>query len=76
MTIFFLGWLTWIDTGRNRGIFPKDTCDYGKLISDFVGESCIPGAKSSDREVTDAVDGDKLCEQCVRSKVPTSMYLS
>lgn len=70
----FLEWLTWIDVGRNRGILPKDSCDYGKLISDFVGMSCIPGANSEDHEVTDAVDRDKLCDQCVRSKTLTSMF--
>lgn len=61
-------WLTWIDIGRIRGILPKDTCDYGKLMSDFVGPSCVPGAISDDHEVTDATDKEKLCEQCVNSK--------
>lgn len=38
--------------------------------------SCIPGAKSTDHEVTDAVDKDKLCTQCVRSKLQTSMFFN
>ncbi|KAF5299227.1 hypothetical protein FQA39_LY02400 [Lamprigera yunnana] len=56
-------WLSFINITRDRGILSKASCDYGKLISDFVGDSCMPGAHDKEHE-TSEIDQDKLCRLC------------
>lgn len=64
---YFSEFLTWVDIGRTKGILPKDTCDYGKLVSDFVSDSCVPGAHSDDHAITSGTDTEKLCSNCQSS---------
>lgn len=56
-----------MDEGRTKGVLAKDTCDYGKLVSDFVSDSCVPGTNSDDHAVTAGTDSDKLCSLCQSS---------
>lgn len=69
---YYSEFLTWVDEGRTKGILAKDTCDYGKLVSDFVSASCVPGTKSDDHAVTSGTDLDKLCSNCQSSASPLS----
>ncbi|KAK4881294.1 hypothetical protein RN001_004613 [Aquatica leii] len=57
-------WLAFINLTRDRGILSKASCDYGKLITDFVGDSCMPGAHDREHEATIEIDKDKLCKLC------------
>jgi hypothetical protein len=58
--------LALVDSTRTLDITDDENCDYGKVLNDFVGQSCAPGVRSSFvKEVTDNVDKDKLCQQCI-----------
>ncbi|KYB29543.1 Transferrin-like Protein [Tribolium castaneum] len=57
--------LSLIDTTRRLGITDDTQCDYGKLLNDFIGDSCVPGVRSSlIKDSTDLVDKDKMCRRC------------
>jgi len=58
-------WLSFINTAREHKILSKSTCDYGELISEFVGDSCIPGAHDGEHEKTSKTNHDLLCKLCV-----------
>lgn len=63
---FFLPeWLSFINVARDRKVLAKTTCDYGELISDFVGDSCMPGAHDAEHEKSAKTHSDKLCGLCV-----------
>lgn len=70
----FLEFLTFIDIGRNKRILSQDSCDYGWLLSEFVGDSCVPGAIEPDHEINDSTDTGKLCRMCRSSTDQTSKY--
>ncbi|KAF5300806.1 hypothetical protein FQR65_LT09109 [Abscondita terminalis] len=57
-------WLSFINYARHNNILPTTSCDYGKLISDFVGDSCMPGAHDAEHEASTETDKEKLCRQC------------
>ncbi|XP_031337802.1 transferrin-like isoform X2 [Photinus pyralis] len=57
-------WLSFINTARAQGVISHSSCDYGKLISDFVSESCMPGAHDKEHEVSGNIDVEKLCKLC------------
>ncbi|XP_044259528.1 transferrin-like [Tribolium madens] len=57
--------LALIDTTRRLGITDKTECDYGQVLNNFIGDSCVPGVRSSlIKESTECVDKDKMCKQC------------
>jgi len=58
-------WLSFINTARTHKVLSKTTCDYGELISEFVGDSCMPGARDAEHEISDKIDKNKLCGLCV-----------
>lgn len=64
--------MAFINTGKNRGFFPKKQCKYGKLLSDFFGPSCAPGtldlARNNEGEL------DNLCALC-RPSVSTHLHV-
>ncbi len=37
--------MAFINTGKNRGFFSKNECNYGRLLSDYFGSSCAPGTR-------------------------------
>lgn len=59
-----VSWFSWVDIGRQLGVLPIDSCDYGKLASDFLSEACMPGAKDNEHEVTVETDTDRMCQLC------------
>ncbi|XP_019756380.2 transferrin isoform X1 [Dendroctonus ponderosae] len=55
-------WLAFVDLLRNNSLI-NDTSDYGSVFSQFVGESCAPGAKDKDIDIPNT-DGENLCDRC------------
>ncbi|XP_060525640.1 transferrin-like isoform X2 [Cylas formicarius] len=67
-------WLAFIDALRSRKILDT-SCDYGKLLSDFVGPSCAPGAINYKDYDISGTDSDKLCSNCLPvNNTGTAMY--
>lgn len=60
-----LEWLSFINTAREHGVMSKKICDYGELVSDFLGDSCVPGALDVEHEKSLTTDHEKLCSLCV-----------
>ncbi|KAJ8921907.1 hypothetical protein NQ315_008540 [Exocentrus adspersus] len=56
-------WLSFIHTLRDKKIL-ENSCDYGKIFSDFVDNSCVPSANSNDYGIENG-DTSKLCAQCI-----------
>ncbi|CAH1116217.1 unnamed protein product [Phaedon cochleariae] len=56
-------WLVFIDFMRSKGIMPRGF-NYEKLFSDFVGDSCVPGAISEDYKIEENIR-NKLCAHCI-----------
>lgn len=49
------------------------SCDYGKLFSEFVDESCVPGAKEEDYKLPSVMQ-EKLCKKCIPGSILMSEY--
>lgn len=58
-------WLSFINTAREHKVLSKKTCDYGELLSEFVGDSCVPGARDPEHEKSSTTNENKMCALCV-----------
>uniref|UniRef100_A0A336LPD1 CSON015606 protein n=1 Tax=Culicoides sonorensis TaxID=179676 RepID=A0A336LPD1_CULSO len=59
--------IAFVDTGRGRGLFKQNECNYGRLLAGFFGDSCAPGAKDVLRDSKfrqSSPEADKLCNLC------------
>ncbi|CAG9823291.1 unnamed protein product [Phaedon cochleariae] len=56
-------WQAFMDAIRNNGLLPI-SCENDKIFGDFVGSSCLPGAKSRSCD-SDFETREKLCAQCI-----------
>ncbi|XP_063707817.1 transferrin-like [Culicoides brevitarsis] len=60
--------IAFVDVGRGRGVFKQNECNYGRLLADFFGDSCAPGAKNVLHDQIfvkkSSSDADKLCKLC------------
>lgn len=65
--------MAFINTGKNRGFFNKNQCKYGKLLSEFFGPSCAPGALDLARNNEGQMDN--LCDLC-RPSVHTELHIA
>lgn len=54
--------IAFIETGKNRGFFDRNQCNYGRLLNEFFGPSCTPGALDLAHGRTESLE--KLCELC------------
>ncbi|KAK5649218.1 hypothetical protein RI129_000247 [Pyrocoelia pectoralis] len=61
-------WLSFINTLRAQNVLSHSSCDYGQLISNFVTDSCMPGAHDREHEVSEHIDENKLCKLCQPSE--------
>lgn len=53
----------------------KDSvCDYGQFISDFLGDSCLPGLDDA-HAMTSKTDREKLCNLCESAPTSPSIFL-
>ncbi|KAK5649219.1 hypothetical protein RI129_000248 [Pyrocoelia pectoralis] len=57
-------WLSFINTARAQDVLSHSSCDYGQLISNFVTDSCMPGAHDKEHEISGSINQDKLCKLC------------
>lgn len=62
--------MAFINTGKNRGFFHRTECNYGRLLSEFFGSSCAPGARDSAHD-PNITNPDSLCALC-RSEINAS----
>lgn len=65
--------MSFINTGKNRGFFQRSECNYGRMLSDFFGSSCAPGAQDFGHD-PNATNSDSLCSLCrmnITSPIPT-----
>lgn len=67
---FYTAAMAFINVGKSRGFFAKEECDYGKLLSEFFGASCTPGARDvSHNHGSNSDAHDSLCSLC-RAVIP------
>lgn len=64
-----LEFVAFIDAGREKKVLNKNVCNYDKLLTEFVGDSCVPGTFQQE-----SFEGDKekLCRKCTNSETAIS----
>lgn len=60
---FFLASIAFINTAKNRGIFQRSQCEFGKLLGEYFGSSCLPGSRSLFHD-QNATNPESLCNLC------------
>ncbi|XP_037032135.1 transferrin-like [Bradysia coprophila] len=61
--------MAFINTGKNRGFFSKNECNYGRLLSNYFGSSCAPGATDFGHD-PNAANSESLCSLCKTMIMP------
>ncbi|XP_065338235.1 transferrin-like [Cloeon dipterum] len=56
---------TFLKEGVEQSLINKDTCPYGESVSEFFGDSCIPGAKD------DGEQNPSICAACENKNCPS-----
>lgn len=59
--------IAFVDAGRNKGLFSKNECNYGKLLASYFSDSCAPGAKDvlhDNNYRQSSPEAEKLCKLC------------
>ncbi|CAG9864280.1 unnamed protein product [Phyllotreta striolata] len=59
-------WLAFIDAMKSNKQMSMKSCDLNEAFEEFVGDSCLPGAKNKYFDVKNA---EKLCAQCLTNSV-------
>ncbi|ETN66054.1 transferrin [Anopheles darlingi] len=67
--------VAFVNVGRSRGIFDRNECDYGRLMSDFFDESCAPGSRD-DLHDPHGESSEKLCDLCKYAERPVMYAVS
>ncbi|XP_050080234.1 transferrin-like [Anopheles maculipalpis] len=62
--------IAFVNVGRSRGIFDRNECDYGHLMSEFFSESCAPGSRDDMHDPT-GENSETLCALCRYGEKPT-----
>lgn len=55
--------MAFVNTGKNRGFFNKDQCNYGQLLGDFFSSSCAPGSRDFSHNLN-RTNPENLCSLC------------
>lgn len=55
--------IAFINVAKNRGIFKREDCEFGRLLGAYFGESCFPGSKSVFHDPTTS-NPETLCSLC------------
>lgn len=63
--------IAFINVAKNRGIFKREDCEFGKLLAGYFAESCMPGSRNPFYDLT-ATNPDKLCLLCKIEAATTS----
>ncbi|EAA12967.4 AGAP011453-PA [Anopheles gambiae str. PEST] len=66
--------IAFVNVGRSRGIFDRNECDYGHLMSEFFSESCAPGSRDDLHDPT-GEHAENLCALCRYAEKPTPREL-
>ncbi|XP_053668730.1 transferrin-like [Anopheles marshallii] len=67
--------IAFVNVGRSRGIFDRNECDYGHLMSEFFSESCAPGSRDDMHDPT-GENAENLCALCRYGDKPTPRELA
>ncbi|XP_052871790.1 transferrin-like [Anopheles cruzii] len=67
--------IAFVNVGRSRGIFDRNECNYGRLMSDFFVESCAPGSRDQMHD-PEGENSDNLCALCRYAETPVPLSRS
>lgn len=56
--------VAFVNVGKGRGFFDKQSCNSGELLNGFFGDSCLPGSQDIDHEDPSNETPDTLCNLC------------
>lgn len=59
--------IAFVNAGKKQGFFSKKECRYGKLMEEFFGASCAPGAQDAKHFFTRDNRPANLCGLCMKS---------
>nr|XP_022909238.1 transferrin-like isoform X1 [Onthophagus taurus]XP_022909239.1 transferrin-like isoform X1 [Onthophagus taurus] len=59
-------WLSFVKVLKGIDL-RNESSDYGKLLSDLLGDSCMPGAMETNRAFDDKIDLKKMCKLCTET---------
>jgi hypothetical protein len=63
--------MAFINIGKSRAFFNKNECNYGRLLSNYFGSSCAPGATDYGHD-PNSTNSESLCSLCrTMISVPT-----
>lgn len=62
--------IAFINVAKSRGIFHREQCQFGSMLGNFFGDSCLPGSRSIFHD-PEASNPEKLCSLC-----QTQLHLS
>lgn len=62
--------IAFVNVGRSRGIFDRNECNYGQLMSEFFSEACAPGSRD-DLHDASGDNAESLCALCRYAEKPT-----
>uniref|UniRef100_A0A182QXI1 Transferrin-like domain-containing protein n=1 Tax=Anopheles farauti TaxID=69004 RepID=A0A182QXI1_9DIPT len=66
--------IAFVNVGRSRGIFDRNECNYGHLMSEFFSEACAPGSRD-DLHDASGEHAESLCALCRYAENPTPREL-
>lgn len=61
--------VAFVNAGKKQGFFSKKECSYGKLMENFFGPSCAPGAQDAKHFFTKQDSPANLCGLCLQSNL-------
>ncbi|CAH1641971.1 unnamed protein product [Spodoptera littoralis] len=61
-----LAYVSFVRTGQERGILPTSECDYARVVGEFFGGACAPGAIDASFALSDSssFNSSRLCTAC------------
>lgn len=56
--------VAFVNVGKGRGFFDKDSCNNGEILNGFFGDSCLPGSQDELHSDPSNATPDTLCNLC------------
>lgn len=56
--------VAFVNVGKGRGFFDKDSCNSGEILNGFFGDSCLPGSQDALHSDPSNDTPDTLCNLC------------
>lgn len=63
--------ISFINIGKNRGIFKREDCTFGQLLGNYFSDSCLPGSRDIYHDLN-ATNPDSLCTLCQTQLMQTT----